>query len=547
MVTKVASDTTGQELACRLLTCSSATSATAVLPVFTKICQVVSIVFISRIKCSTVRVEIYWFTWSSSVSASTAGRTYAHKYCIIGAGASGLAVAKSLKAHNIPFDCIDREPDIGGLWNIETKTGVVYETTHLVSAAESTGWDDFPMFEDEYPHYPSHERVVEYFRDYIRHFGLKPHIELGRTVSLVAPRDDKMWDVQIEGEAAARTYRGVILANGHHNEPRMPSYKGLFDGEIIHSSGYKSPKQLRDKRVLVVGAGNSACDIARDAAHNSSTTVTMSFRRGYWFIPKFLLGFPTHDVAATIEMIPMPNFVRRIVFESSLWLLQGPPSRYNLPDPDYHIDQAHPTMSDDIPRLAAHGRIVISPEISHYEGRRVIFTDGTSGEFDMIVFATGYKIKFPFIDNALINDAHGRPKFFRHAFHPDYDNLFAAGLVQANGSIWRLASYQGTVMARFILAQSHEPERADWFRQKKSARAQGGVGAFVASDRHILETNYFTYRRALKRLIWGFGNKLSRMERAGPALPERPIVKSMSKFAKDTSAAPHRGNAVPAE
>lgn len=478
---------------------------------------------------------------------SAKGRDYAHKYCIIGAGASGLATAKSFKAHGIPFDVIEREPDIGGLWNIDTKTGVVYETTHLVSAAESTGWDDFPMFEDVYPHYPSHARVLGYFRDFIRHFGLQPNIELGRTVARLTPRADKSWDVQIEGEADPRTYRGVVLANGHHNEPRMPSYQGRFDGEIIHSSRYKSPRQLRDKRVLVVGAGNSACDIARDAAHNSSAAVTMSFRRGYWFIPKFLLGFPTHDVAATIEMIPMPNFVRRIVFETSLWLLQGPPSRYKLPDPDYHIDQAHPTMSDDIPRLAAHGRIVVSPEISHYEGNRVVFTDGTSGTFDMIVFATGYQIKFPFIDGDLINHPNGRPKFYRHAFHPDYDNLFAAGLVQANGSIWRLASYQSTLMARFILAQALAPERADWFRQKKAALVNTKAGAFVASDRHILEANYFTYRRSLKRLIRGFGRKLARLEQPGPALPERPLAQATTKYVSAAAPVEHRGPVVPAE
>ena len=449
----------------------------------------------------------------------------ANKFCIIGAGASGLAVARTFKAHGIPFDCLEREPDIGGLWNIETKTGVVYETTHLVSAAESTGWDEFPMFLDEYPHYPSHARVIGYFRDFIAHFGLAPHIELARAVSRVEPGRDKLWQVQVAGEPAPRCYRGVVLANGHHHEPRMPAYGGIFDGEIMHSSAYRSPKQLRDKRVLVVGAGNSACDIARDAAHSSSAIVTMSFRRGYWFVPKFLLGFPTHDVVATIELIPMPNVARRFLFEASLWLLQGPPSRYNLPDPDYHIDQAHPTMSDDIPRLAAHGRIVVSPEISHYEGPRVVFTDGTSGVFDLIVFATGYQIRFPFIDDHLVNGPDGRPRFFEHAFHPEHDNLFAAGLVQANGSIWRLASYQGRLMSRFILAQDHAPERADWFRRTKASPSRARPDAFVASERHILEANYFTLRRRLRRLTRGFGRRLKRMEQPGPALPPRPDTK----------------------
>jgi uncharacterized NAD(P)/FAD-binding protein YdhS len=464
------------------------------------------------------------------------------RFCVIGAGASGLAVAKNFQLHDIPFDCLEREPDIGGLWNFDTKTGVVYETTHLVSAAFSTWYDDFPMDEAEYPAYPSHGRVLGYFRDYIRHFGLSPHIELGRTVERVTPRADQLWEVQVAGEAAPRVYRGVVLANGHHHKPRMPTYPGQFDGEILHSSAYRSPRQLRDKRILVVGAGNSACDIARDAAYNSGNVVTMSFRRGYWFVPKFMLGFPTHDVVATIEMIPMPHVVRRFLFEASLWLLQGPPSRYRLPDPDYHIDQAHPTMSDDIPRLSAHGRIAVAPEIARYDGRSVVFKDGTRADFDMIVFATGYSIEFPFIDSALINDAAGRPRFYQHAFHPEHDNLFAAGLVQANGSIWRLADYQGRLMARFIHAQDQQPALADWFRRTKAEPKAAPSGTFVASDRHTLEANYFVYSRQLKRLTRGFGRALARLERKAP-LPvfatagARPAARPVEQ----------RGPVVPAE
>lgn len=453
-------------------------------------------------------------------------------FCVIGAGVAGLAVAKNLKLNGIEFECLEREADLGGLWNISTPTGVVYETTHLVSAYFSTWFEDFPLVEEEVPAYPSHAEVLQYFRDYARHFDLVPHIAFNHTVERVEPRADKLWNVKVAGEDTPRVYRGVVLANGHHNKPRMPVYPGQFAGEIIHSSSYRTPRQLRDKRVLVVGAGNSACDIARDAAHCSGNVVTMSFRRGYWFVPKFLLGFPTYDVVATVEMIPMPRLLRRYFFEASLWLLQGPPSRYKLPDPDYHIDQAHPTMSDDIPRLSAHGRIKIVPEIERYEGRDVVFNDGGRAAFDVIVFATGYKVEFPFVDSALINDRQGRPKFFAHAFHPEYDNLFAAGLIQANGSIWRLADYQGRLISRFINAQKHAPAKADWFRRLKASGGIADQGRFVASDRHLLEANYFDYRRQLKRLTRGFGWALARLEKKQP-LP--PTVVAQGKVAMPKS------------
>ena len=120
--------------------------------------------------------------------------------------------------------------------------------------------------------------------------------------------------------------------------------------------------QVRDRRVLVVGCGNSAADIVSDAVHGRSK-VFLSIRRGYWFVPKFILGFPTGDVMSYVEMLPLPRIAKRWLFQGSLWLLQGPPSRYRMPDPDYAIDQAHPTMTDEIPRLVAHGKLTVKPEI----------------------------------------------------------------------------------------------------------------------------------------------------------------------------------------
>ncbi len=427
------------------------------------------------------------------------------KYCIIGAGASGLAIAKNFKQRGIPFDCLEREADLGGLWNIATRSGIVYETTHLVSASYSTGYDDLPMGDDAYPPYPNHQAVLDYFRRYVDEFGFADDIQFGKSITRVEPRGDKRWEVSIAGEGRPRIYRGVVMANGHHDAPRMPKYPGKFAGEIIHSRHYKSPRQMRDKRVLVVGCGNSAADIVSDAVHGGSR-VFMSLRRGYWFVPKFMLGFPTHDVVSWVEFFPLPRLVKRWLFQASLWVLQGPPSRYQLPDPDYSIDQAHPTMSDEIPRLSAHGRITVKPEIARYDGNRVLFTDGTAETADLIVFATGYQPVVPFLDESLIYDARGRSRFYLRVIHPEHPGLFAAGLVQANGSMWRIADYQGQLIANLIVAEAQAPERAARFRAGMSADADRmRPGTFLTSERHRLEINYYEYRRLLKRHVRRFG------------------------------------------
>jgi hypothetical protein len=297
----------------------------------------------------------------------------------------------------------------------------------------------------------------------------------------------------------------VVIASGHHDVPRVPVYPGTFSGEIIHSRAYKSPKQLRDKRVLVVGCGNSAADIVADAVHGGSQ-VFLSIRRGYWFVPKFILGFPTGDVIGYAEMVPLPRLVRRWLFQGVLWLVQGPPSRYRMPDPDYGIDQAHPTMTDEIPRLVAHGDLAVKPEIAGYDGDRVLFKDGTAETIDTVVFATGYEPVIPIVDEGLIFGEDGRPCLIFNAVHPEHEGLFAAGLAQANGSMWRLADYQGQLISNLIVAGRHEPQRARGFREMLAKRAAAaGARSFVASDRHRLEVNYYDYRRLMKRLIRRFG------------------------------------------
>jgi hypothetical protein len=244
--------------------------------------------------------------------------------------------------------------------------------------------------------------------------------------------------------------------------------------------------------------------------------VLLSIRRGYWFVPKFILGFPTGDVIAYAEMVPLPRRVKRWLFQGVLWLVQGPPSRYRMPDPDYAIDQAHPTMTDEIPRLVAHGDLTVKREIAGYEGDRVLFKDGTAETIDTIVFATGYQPVIPFIDEGLVFAADGRPRFHLAVVHPDHESLFAAGLVQANGSMWRLADYQGQLIANLIVAGQRAPEQARRMRALLAARsARTGARTFVASDRHRLEVNYYDYRRLLRRLIRRFG-EVRRMT-VGPA------------------------------
>ena len=446
------------------------------------------------------------------------------KYCVIGAGASGLAVIKTFKERGITFDCFERETDIGGLWNEGTPAGRVYETAHLVSSLTQTPFDDFPMPED-HPIYPSHRQVLSYFRDYADEFGLLDHITLGTTVERVEETDSG-WQVKIKGESRPRDYSGVVIANGHHDKPRMPSYPGTFKGEILHSRDYRHPQQLAGKRVMVVGAGNSACDIVIDAVHHAKQT-HLSLRRGYYFVRKFMCGWPTDKVLNFFEAMRLPRLMRQYMYMFAHRIITGPARRYGLPAPEHRILDTHPTLNSELPGHVAHGNIDVRPDIEAFDGSRVRFTDETDLELDMIIFATGYAMSFPFIDDALLISEDGRPKLFLNTFHPEKDTLFAAGLVQANGSIWRLADYQARLIASFIVARARGDERASWFGALKAqGRGAEKIASFMDCERHLLERDYYAYGRHLKRLIKQFGAMGQARYPAAQATEAQPLPES---------------------
>ncbi|MGI9383916.1 MAG: flavin-containing monooxygenase [Methyloligellaceae bacterium] len=428
----------------------------------------------------------------------------AQKYCVIGAGASGLAVAKNFKQLGIPFECLEREADIGGVWNFDTPSGVVYETTHMLSSKEHTAFEDFPM-PDDYPMYPCHKLSLAYLRQYAEQFGLLDSIEFGKSVERVEVGDDG-WRVQIAGEAQERVYAGLVLANGHHDKPRRPNYEGAFAGDIMHSRDYRSPTQLQGKRVLVVGAGNSGADIATDASHHAAEAY-LSMRRGNYFVSKYTLGLPTDDVIEYLERLRLPRWLKKRFYGLSNWVLFGPPSRYGLPKPTHNVIDTHPTVNSELPSQVAHGRVTVKPDIAAFSGTGVRFMDGTHAEVDLVVFATGYQMSFPFIDDQLIMGADGRPNLFLNAFHRDRNDFFVAGLVQANGSMWRLADYQAQLIASAIVATSGGSDDAHWFAKlKRSSKGASRLADFVDSERHILEQDYYAYRRTLMRLIRKFGD-----------------------------------------
>jgi cation diffusion facilitator CzcD-associated flavoprotein CzcO len=423
---------------------------------------------------------------------------YSNKYCIIGAGSSGIAAAKNLKQLGIAYDVIEREDGVGGNWYYGKPNSSVYRSTHLISSKPLTEYTDFPM-PREYPDYPNHAQVLAYFQAYVKHFDLERDIQFNTSVERVTPADNG-WDVTLStGET--RRYRGVIIANGHNWDPKFPTYPGHFDGVSLHSSDYKTIDVLREKRVLVIGAGNSGCDIAVESAQNAAQTYHSS-RRGYYYVPKFLLGKPADQIGEMSLRLRVPLPIRRAVNTTIIKAVAGNPQKFGLPKPDHKLFETHPIINSQMLYYVGHGDIIPKPDIQELRGDRVLFTDGSEVPIDVIVYATGFKMSFPFIDTSLLNWQHGHPSFYMNVFHPEYDNLFIIGLIQPDSGQWGLVDYQAQLMARFIRCLQHNPAKAARLRELKRRGQEnyGGGVKYKESTRHYVEIEHFSYRRRLQKL-----------------------------------------------
>ena len=426
------------------------------------------------------------------------------RYCIIGAGACGLPVVKRFAESGIDFDCFEAESDVGGIWNLDSPHAV-YGSTHLNSSKKLTRYLDFDFAED-WPVYASAEQVQDYLRAYAEEFGLYDRITFNTRVENVERRDE-CWLVTVQGESKPRRYDGVIMATGHHWHPSIPEYPGTFEGEILHSHDVKSKAQLKDKRILVVGAGNSAVDILDDAAHDGKAAFH-SMRRTYYFFPKLLFGKPTDTVIDRVSQAPLPRKFMYGLYKLGMLILIGSHERYGLPKPDHDLFEAHPTASNTYLDHLTHGRVVAKPGVTHMEGKRVYFTDETSADFDMVIWATGFRVHFPFMDDSYVLDEEGWSKLFIHTFHRDWDDFFAVGLFDpAEGGVWQVADHQARLIAAFITSQEKDPQRADWFRNlKRSATPDIGHGIKRQDTPwHRFEIHHLRFRRYMKRLLRKFG------------------------------------------
>jgi dimethylaniline monooxygenase (N-oxide forming) len=417
---------------------------------------------------------------------------------VIGAGSSGIAATKALHERGIAVDCFEKSDRIGGNWVFGNKNGMsaAYAGLHINTSRERMEFSDYPM-PKSFPDYPHHSHIARYFDDYAAHFGFRDRIRFECGIERAEHLADGTWELTTEHGDAHR-YDALLVANGHHWDPRMP--EPAFEGhdttkiEQLHAHAYTSEEQLRGKRVVVLGMGNSAMDIAVESSYVAEATY-LAARRGAWIAPKYLFGKPADQLKNDPRV---PFRLRRAIIEKIIISQVGRPEQYGLPKPDHRFGEAHPTVSGRILDRIGHGTIAPKPNIARLHEHEIEFTDGSRVAADVVVYCTGYKISFPFFDEGFISAPDNHIELFRRVFAPDVENLAFIGLLQPLGAIMPLAEAQGQWVADYLKGEYRLPDRpallADIRRDQEAMRKR-----YVSSKRHTIQVDFDDYLHELAK------------------------------------------------
>lgn len=446
---------------------------------------------------------------------------------VIGAGAAGIAVAKCLRQARLDFHIFERHSDFGGVWDVAAPGSPMYESAHLISSRATSSFSDYPM-DARLPDYPSHRQVLAYLRSYARLHRLYDPASFGVAVTSVTS-DGPRWSVHtVSGRKF--TFDAVVCTTGKYWDPVMPDFAEAALAEattgcrIMHARDYKDGASLAGQRVLVVGGGNSAADIACDAAIHAAQA-SISVRRGYHFMPKYLLGMPTTVLA---DRFPawLPFRLQQTLLASVLRGTVGSPEQFGLPKPDHGILESHPVVNSQILHHCAHGDLKVRSDVVSISGKQVSFSDGSCGVFDTVICATGYEERLPFLHDDMLPKKDGRPDLYLHMFNAERPTLILMGMVEIDNGALPVFEACAEVIAHYLKDKALGSVHAEQLERLMHLRPRThGNRKLLKLRRHanyVHKPDYLAQLRHLHKLF-GWRTLLS-LTNSDEALPDLPRV-----------------------
>jgi dimethylaniline monooxygenase (N-oxide forming) len=439
------------------------------------------------------------------------------KVAVIGAGVSGITSVKVCKDYGFDVVCFEKSEDIGGLWRYKPGDcegeASVMKTTIINTSKEMMAFSDFPPPAD-LPNFMHHSNVLNYFRSYAEKFGVIGCIRFKTEVSLIkrSARYDETgeWDVTFTdlktGETSTETFSGVLIANGHHAEPYTAHFEGLdkFQGKIMHSHSYKDHNGYEDKRIVIVGIGNSGGDIAVELGRIAKQ-VYLVIRSGNWCLTRVaIFGFPfdmnmqTRLFSWLLHKCPsMTNsvveFLANLRFSHELYGMKCKHRLFNQ----------HPMVNDDLANRIASGTVITKPNIREFTKTGVIFEDGSvADDIDIAMICTGYTIGFPVLEKDLIKVDDNKLTLYKLMYPPQlkHPTLSIIGLIQPWGAIMPISEMQARLACEVLTKRVRLPtpdvmiKVAEQYHDKVRERYGG-------SRRHTIQVDYLPYMDDLSKMI----------------------------------------------
>jgi cation diffusion facilitator CzcD-associated flavoprotein CzcO len=367
------------------------------------------------------------------------------RVAVIGSGVSGLAAIRELVEAGHEVQAYERTDDVIGVW------ARTYETVTLLTSRDATSFRGYPMPGD-YPTFPSGDDYRRYIRSFARDADLLQYIRFKIAVVRANPVDGGTggWDL-IFSDGTTDHVDAVVAAHGHLTVPFIPAVPGQFDGPQLHTSQYRNPGDMSGETVLVVGSGNSACDMVMDAI-NSGRRAYMSLRTPTWFVPQSFYGRARGDLSFLGQA---PGNVAESLNHFFVKVSVGDPADYGFPQPlDEDWTATPPTFSTLIPYWAQRGKVQAKPQIERLDGRVVHFVDGTSLHVDTLIWATGYQAPVPFLPDDVLTTIGGYPaRLLGGLVSADADNLYYSGMVSPRGGAPHNYGRGAVTLAQLVTAR----------------------------------------------------------------------------------------------
>ncbi|QXZ08500.1 NAD(P)-binding domain-containing protein [Comamonas sp. Y33R10-2] len=449
---------------------------------------------------------------------------------IVGAGTSGVVCAKVLSQQGLDVVVFEKGSQLGGLWRFGNDNGMssIYRSLHINTSKRMMQLSDFPM-PAHIAEYPSHTEIIEYFESYAEAFNVRALIRFNTEVLHISKVSQGQWLMKIcqpDGQVEVQEFEHVVIANGHHWNPRMVKFPGHFNGQQFHAHHYvdiKSPVNMAGKRVVVIGAGNSAMDIASELGQalrmdmstpadqvTGPVKVILSQRSGVWIAPK-VLGNIAQDSKVRHPMTRpglmeklrrryVPRALRtkayNLIAEHLIRSVAGDPSRVGLKQPVEPYSYRHGTISQDIHSRLIHGDIVPKGNITELRGDTVVFEDGSQERVDVLVHCSGYRITFPFFDANFISAPNNDIALWQRMVLPQHQGLYFVGLVQPKCSMMPVAELQSSFLADAILGRIALPNPETMEREMHQAYEAAKSG-FTRSESHTIQIDCEEYSHDL--------------------------------------------------